>query len=300
MKLLLKILLYFSLIFLLIYLYSKDLLFIPELQKPEWFIVSIGILFLGYFMDVKAWHLIVKTEISTLTYKDAFISTGKFIFSKYIPGKLWVIIGKAGYLKEKYNRGFINLTSYSFYYMLISIFSGTLVGLAILYFIDLHWFIGVVIGALILTTIVSFGFKPGISLTSRLLTFIFRKEIILPHVTSKITFQMCLLSIGNWLIWALAFYLLLLSFKDFGTVNIIAGLLFPLSSVVGIIVIIAPGGLGFREGFLTLGLTALGMTAKDAASVAVLSRMWFLIGEVFIFLIAFIIDWGEKKRTNIF
>jgi len=251
-------------------------------------------------MDVKAWHLIVKTEISTLTYKDAFISTGKFIFSKYIPGKLWVIIGKAGYLKEKYNRGFINLTSYSFYYMLISIFSGTLVGLAILYFIDLHWFIGVVIGALILTTIVSFGFKPGISLTSRLLTFIFRKEIILPHVTSKITFQMCLLSIGNWLIWALAFYLLLLSFKDFGTVNIIAGLLFPLSSVVGIIVIIAPGGLGFREGFLTLGLTALGMTAKDAASVAVLSRMWFLIGEVFIFLIAFIIDWGEKKRTNIF
>lgn len=298
MKLLLRILLYVSLIFLLVYLYSKKLLFIPELQKPGWFIVSVGILFGGYFLDVKAWQIIVRTELPRLTYKDAFISTGKFIFSKYVPGKFWVIIGKAGYLKEKYNHGFINLTSFSLYYQLISIFSATLIGLIVLYSIDINWFLGIGISMLVFVIFISFCFEPTISFTSRILSFVFKKEIKLPYISSKTTIQLSLFSIINWLVWSLAFYLFLRSVQDIDNVHLKAGLLFPLSSVVGIIVIIAPGGLGFREGFLTLGLTALGLTAKDAASVAVLSRLWFLIGEVFIFLIAIILDWKNKKAIT--
>lgn len=298
MKLLLRILLYVSIVFLLGYLYSKRLLFIPELQKQGLFIISVGILFVGYFLDVKAWQSIVKTEIPNLKYKDAFISTGKFIFSKYIPGKLWVIIGKAGYLKEKYKKGLINLTSFSFYYMLISIFSGILVGMAVLYFIDLNWFLVIVIGVLVFFILFFFVYKPVISLTSKLLTFILRKDIKLPYITSRVTIKICLLSIGNWLIWAIAFYFLLLSFRGFGISNIKAGLLFPISSVVGIVVIIAPGGLGFREGFLTLGLSALGMASKDAASVAVLSRLWFMIGEICFFFVAFILDLNNKGSNE--
>lgn len=296
MKLVLRILLYASLLFLLVYLYFKKLLFIPELQAPECFIVSIGIILIGYFFDVKAWQIIVKTKIPKLTYKYAFISAGKFIFSKYIPGKLWIIVGRAGYLKEKYNSDFINLTSFSFYYMLISIFSGTLVGFSILYFIDINWFLGSGIGMLVFIILISFGYKAPISLTSRFLSFVFKKDIKLPYVSSKITIQMLFISICNWLVWSLAFYLFLLSVQDIGIVNIKAGLLFPLSSVVGIIVIIAPGGLGFREGFLTIGLTALGITAKDAASVAVLSRLWFLIGEFVFFATSFLLQLQKKNK----
>jgi len=257
--------------------------------------MSVFIVLLGFFIDVKAWQIIVKTEITNLTYRDSFISTGKYIFSKYIPGKLWIIIGRAGYLKEKYNSGFINLTSFSLYNKLISIFSAILVGLVVLYLIDINWFLGIGIGMVTFVVFMSFGFKPAISLTSRFLSFVFKKEIKLPFVSSKVTIQMFLISIGNWLMLSIAFYLFLLSVQSAGDVSIKAGLLFPLSSVVGIIVIIAPGGLGFREGFLTLGLTALGMSATDAASVAVLSRLWFLIGEAFIFIVAFILDQAHKK-----
>jgi len=298
LRLFLRILLYVSLGFLGIYLYSKGLLVVPHLHKTIVFVMSIFVVLIGFFVDAKAWQIIVKTELPKLKYKDALISAGKFIFSKYIPGKLWVVVGRAGYLKEKYKSGFINLTSFSFYYQLISIFSGTLVGIAILYFIDVNWFLVIGIGMLLFIIFISFGFKPAISKASRLISFVFRKEIKLPYISSKVTIQVCLISIVNWLIWSSAFYLFLLSVHSVNFISIKAGLLFPLSSVVGIIVIIAPGGLGFREGFLTFGLIALGVTAKDAASVAVLSRLWFLLGEFAFFATALLFQLQNKNKLK--
>ena len=94
----------------------------------------------GFIADVKAWQTIVRTDIRDISYRDSFISTGKFIFSKYIPGKFWIIIGKAGYLREKYKNSFINLASYSFYYQLIALFAGTVTGIGIIYFVNETWF----------------------------------------------------------------------------------------------------------------------------------------------------------------
>ena len=89
-----------------------------------------------------------------------------------------------------------------------------------------------------------------------------------------------LISAGSWLLYGAAFFLFLRSFVDlpasaFGAIAAINALAF----IVGYVVVIAPGGAGFKEGALALLLTGL-LPAGVAASLAVLSRLWSIAGEV--------------------
>lgn len=89
-----------------------------------------------------------------------------------------------------------------------------------------------------------------------------------------------LISGGSWLLYGAAFFLFLRSFVDlpagaFGAIAAINALAF----IVGYVVVIAPGGAGFKEGALALLLAGL-LPAGVAASLAVLSRLWSIAGEV--------------------
>ena len=294
MKLFLNVLLYVSFVSVIIYLYINDLFLLPELQNSRIFVISLIFVFSGFFVDVKAWQEIVKVKIKSVSYQQSFISSGKFIFSKYIPGKLWVIAGRAAYLKEKYNDKLVDLVSISFYYQIINIVAGTFVGFSILYLIDLQWFWIIAATLILFLIILSYYYKLAIKTTSRLFSLILKKEIILPFIPQKTNLKIIFISVLNWMIWSIAFYLLIISIHDISIVPIKAGLLFPISTVFGIIVIIAPGGLGIREGFLTLGLTALDIPVKDAASIATLSRVWFIIGEFLVFFVALALHLRDK------
>lgn len=290
MKVLLRLLLVFSLIFLFVYLYSNDLLVIPDLESPMWFLISVALVFIGFLLDVKAWQLIINSEIPLLNYKTAFISSGKFILTKYIPGKLWIVVGRAGYIKEKHNGSLANFASLSLYYQIIVIFAGTITGFLILYFINIKLF-WIVLLTIILTILFIILFtKTAVSLASKILTVLFRKKISLPFISTRLTFKLILISVFNWIVWSFAFYLFLISVNSAEILQLKAGLLFPISTVLGIVVIIAPGGIGVREGFLTIGLTALGMQEIEAISISVLSRLWFLIGEFLFFGSAWLLE----------
>jgi uncharacterized membrane protein YbhN (UPF0104 family) len=59
---------------------------------------------------------------------------------------------------------------------------------------------------------------------------------------------------------------------------------FVLSAVIGIVAIIAPGGLGVREGIMITILISLGFKNNEVISLSAFSRVWFLIGEVLTFM----------------
>ena len=65
---------------------------------------------------------------------------------------------------------------------------------------------------------------------------------------------------------------------------------FPLATSLGMVALILPGGIGLREVVLTGYLSLDGISSSDAATVAVASRLWFLIGEIFIFLLGLAAD----------
>jgi uncharacterized membrane protein YbhN (UPF0104 family) len=68
------------------------------------------------------------------------------------------------------------------------------------------------------------------------------------------------------------------------------GLAFPLAATLGIIAVIAPGGLGAREGVLVAYLVLAGQSVADATTVAVAARLWFLAGELALFVIGWLTD----------
>lgn len=89
-----------------------------------------------------------------------------------------------------------------------------------------------------------------------------------------------LISAASWLLYGAAFFLFLRSFVDlpasaFAAVTAINALAF----IVGYVVVIAPGGAGFKEGALGLLLAGL-LPVGVALSLAVLSRLWSIAGEV--------------------
>jgi len=89
-----------------------------------------------------------------------------------------------------------------------------------------------------------------------------------------------LVSAGSWVLYGAAFFLFLHSLVDlpagaFWAVTAVNALAF----IVGYVVVVAPGGAGFKEGALALLLAGL-LPAGVAASLAVLSRLWSIAGEV--------------------
>ena len=69
---------------------------------------------------------------------------------------------------------------------------------------------------------------------------------------------------------------------------------FPLAGTLGIMTFISPGGLGTREAVLVGYLTLAGIPVVEATTIAVASRLWFLGGEVFIF----VLGWIAHKRLH--
>lgn len=294
----LKTLLYLSLIFIVVFLYKNDFLVIPEINNIAFFLLSLLFVLAGFFFDVYAWKVILRQITKHITYKDAFISTGKYVLTKYIPGKVWVVLGKAGYIKEKYNAEFADISSFSFYYIVIYILTGGIVGSFILYFIDKELFLIAILSFVSAILLFFFFYKKAVRFISRIISYVTKKEISLPLVKVNVTLNLLFFTGFIWTLWSVAFYFLLLSFTTTEHVNIKAGFIFPISSVIGIVVLIAPGGIGFREGFLAFGLTALGMSVKDAASVSVLSRLWFLTGELLFFLSAIVLEVIDKRKKG--
>jgi len=262
-------------------------------------LLSLILVFLGFIISVKGWQALAKIEIPDVSYRDAFTSSGKFIFTKYIPGKLWVIIGKAGYLKDKYNKSIYNLSSLSFYYQLIIILAASVAGVVIIFFVDKAWFYTLIAAIFVLLIFFTVLYKPSLNLICRLLCYIFKKDIKLPNVSKKLTLKIFLISLSYWLVWAFSFYLFLLSTLPSDQVSLSMGFLFPVSTVIGIIVIIAPGGIGIREGLLITGLIFFGIHAKEATAIAFISRLWFLTGEFLFFMIAILFDVKTRYRFNI-
>lgn len=56
------------------------------------------------------------------------------------------------------------------------------------------------------------------------------------------------------------------------------------------------GGVGAREGIISGYLVLTGLTVAEATTVAVASRLWFFLGEVFIFTIGILLDSTKHNR----
>jgi len=277
-----------SLLFLIFALYKADYLKVPRIYDPKEFLYSFVFLFFGFVCNAIQWKAILKVQNYQISIKDSITSFGLSIFGKYIPGKVWTHFGKGAYISGKYNYPFKTITEVSFYGQLISIWVGLTLGFIGLIFIGgLHlwsWLVFLIWFVLSLAIFTRF-FQ---AIFEKLVFKLLKKKITLLHfkITSFFTFI-------PWFILTFVFFTIGFYFLVAGLIldkiPFIVGFTFPFAMSLGTLAIVLPGGLGLREGIIVSYLLLFSLPLKTIITLSLSSRLWFLIGEMFIFFIAFIL-----------
>lgn len=287
MKSLFKIFIYISVFFLLLTLFKGDYLKIPKIISIRKLSVSLFFLFLGLLTQGLSWQKILKKSQYPIKYIHSVSSIGLSIFGKYIPGKVWTIVGRAKYIEEKYGYDLKKLTIISLNEQFLALWVGLLVGSIGLFFYNgfqiWRW---IIIISWTCLTIVLFT-RYFHDLFKKIISIVLKKNIEIPKLSFYSTLQLipwvCLI----WLFWSTGFYFLIKSIS-YIQISLIIGLSFPLATSLGIMAIFFPGGIGVREGILIGTLNLAGLSIVESTSIAVASRLWFLIGESFFFIVGII------------
>ena len=216
-------------------------------------------------------------------FKEAIYSQGIVGFTKYIPGRVWTILGRAAILKNE-DRELKRLSFISFKEQLIYLCLGFVISIYPVLktekIKEYAWIIIILTGLLFLLL-----FSARLQrLFEKVWNRIFKKSINLPKISMKEFAQLSGVIIAWWFLWIAGFYFLLISITGF--VPFYYAFAFPLSVVLGLISIIFPGGIGVREGAISLFLISNGINVEIAVTISIVARIWFLTGEFFAFFLA--------------
>lgn len=297
MKKFFNILFYVSLACLAVYLYKFDYFTIPVISDYYSAVFSVVLLFVGFILQAITWEKTLKLFNIFINYKLAISSSGLSIFMKYIPGKVMVVLGRAAYISSKKNINISKTTTASFLNQIITLWVGLFLGSIIIFTVEIPsvWKIVSIIIFLFLTLIMIFNAFFFSVLKKILLKF--RKKFEIEKFKMRDVFKVSPFFFLNWIFWSLGFYFLINS-AYIGDVSFFLIFSFPLSASLGIIVLFAPGGLGIREGVIVGCLVLFKIPIEIATGISVLSRLWFLAGEFFIFITALVIDKTEKRNVT--
>jgi hypothetical protein len=289
-----KCLIYISLIFLAIALHNANFLKVPYIFSVTALTASFLFLFAGFVTNAISWKHVLKESNCDINLGACIAGLGLSIFSKYIPGKIWMIVGPAAYISEKYHYPLGRLSVISLNTQFIVIWFGLVFGMTGMYLVGGGWHPwGWLISALwLVLTVVVFSNLIHAK-TAHVIRILLRKDIRFPTLTIKATIAVMPWFVVNWALWSIGFYMLVASLIEM-VVPWSVGFGFPLAGTLGIITFISPGGLGAREAVMVGYLTLAGIPMAEAILVAVASRLWFLGGEIFIFLLG----WMAHRRLQ--
>jgi glycosyltransferase 2 family protein len=212
--------------------------------EPVTLVISALLLFLSLVMSPLGWALTAREMGSAATRRELFAAWYASQLGRYIPGKVWLFAGRAGYLRSK-GMTTARAAATTFYELFFSAASVGLVTLAAAVFSPLpaegaavRWAIILAGGALL--------FVPFLHPVQR--TVASRKGISAESLPSaSLSLKVTGVFAAIWLVRGYALYLLLegTGIHDISIFRAIAAA--PLSWLAGYIVVFVPGGLGIRE-----------------------------------------------------
>jgi uncharacterized membrane protein YbhN (UPF0104 family) len=288
-----KYLVYISLVFLAVALYNANFLKVPQIFSVSVLIASFIFLFAGFITNAISWKQVLRESNYHVDLSTCIAGVGLSIFGKYIPGKIWMVMGRAAYITERNHHSIGTLSAISLNAQFIALWIGLIFGMIGLFLLDgLHLWGWLILSLWVGLTVVIFC-RQAHAKAERAIRILLRKDITLPRLTVKSTVLVMPWFVAYWAFWSIGFYLLNTSLIIMD-VPWGVGLGFPLAGTLGIMTFISPGGLGTREAVIVGYLTLAGIPVVEAATVAVASRLWFLGGEVFIF----ILGWITHKRLH--
>ena len=250
-----------------------------DLLTPNFplFVASSLLLMIGYAISATNWAYIVNDLGGPQIPKaDAIRLFMIANLGRYIPGKIWQIAGLTALAKD---RGVPPGTAVGAAVLGqgIALVAAAGLGIGLYYVILPPGYFGlisiVLIGSVVVLATIPVSFKAGAKLWLR---FRGSQTIETPSPTSGL--RWLLLYFVNWIVYALAFWMMVASFdSDISLIPVAAA--FPAAYVLGYLMIFAPAGLGVREGFLIVFLSPhLGLGPSGV--IAVVARLWTTLTEV--------------------
>jgi uncharacterized membrane protein YbhN (UPF0104 family) len=292
-----RYLLYASLLFLAVALYKANYLVLPRIHSPAALAGSIALLFLGLLCDPISWKAILDKSGHPAGFRECFAAVGLSVFAKYIPGKIWAIVGRAGYVTEKCSHSLGALTSVSVTWQFICLWLGLIFGACGLVLLGkiLVWGWPILFLWLGLTTVIFSDAAQ--SLARRAYKKVLGKQITIPRLSIRSTLATMPWFVLMWLFLSGGFYLLVVSLSP-THVPLSVGLGFPITITLGVFAVFAPGGIGVREGAMIGYLVLAGLPTQEATAVSITARLWYLVGEVFMFAVGLAANAAVKKAKK--
>lgn len=289
-----RYLVYLSLVFVGVVLYRFDYLHMPSVSSYGLLAATVPLQVAGFLCLVASWNVLLAKGGCPIRFAEGLAALGLSVLGNYVPGKVWLIIGRAGYVAGRHPYAIAKLSVLSLHAQLVSLWAGLLLGAVGAFAVG-----GVrVWGPLILllwATLTLTIFSRGVhAVVARLIGRLLGRHVSIPLLSLRSTALAIVWALLAWLCWSLAFYLFLVSLGLSG-VSLSDGLAFPLAASLGVVAFVAPGGLGAREGVLVAYLVLAGQAAAVATTVAVTARLWFLAGELALFVLGWIVDRRLRK-----
>ncbi len=287
LKRIFQLLVVLSIVFLVYYLFRFNYLIFEEITFNYFYLsLSVQFLWLGFYLSTFSWYKALQIHDVNIVKKHVIYSHGIAVFAKYIPGKLWVILGRAAYVARLKSN--LKITStISLKEQLIYILLGLLISLVPFLLLDFSIFFKGALIFIILSLIIFLFSAKFHEISIRIINKFITKEINVPVLNIKKSLNLSKYIILYWLVWIIAFYFFCKSINP--ETQMIDALSFPLSVSFGVLAIIAPGGIGVREGIIATYLISTGWDNELAITTSIISRIWFISGEVFIFGLALFI-----------
>ncbi len=274
---------YFSVVAVVVALVKNDLLSVPPIADSGALMAASALLLAGFAATAGAWRAALAAAGLAASYRDALASSGLSVFGKYLPGKVWVIAGMAGHIARDHDIAFQDASAAATRLQLVSIWVGLLAGAPALIALDVDRravLVGIAVlaaaSALLALPAARTRIEAWLPAARRVYAYLWPKNSPLP--TSLVLW----LALA-WIAWGAGFAMLVQSLTGMPAGGLLF-LVFPFAAVIGLLVLIAPGGIGAREGVLALALSSFALDLEQVATVAVFSRAWFLFGEAAFFV----------------
>jgi uncharacterized membrane protein YbhN (UPF0104 family) len=279
-------LIYISLVFLIVALIKADYLKIPTIHSSHLLLAAFSLLFVGFIVNTISQYKFLALCNYAVPGRYALAMVGLNIFGKYVPGKMWMAVGSAVYAAEKSGYSVVDLSVMVLQAHIIGIWCGLILGITgLLISNSLHLVSWIGCFMLFGLSVVLFSKTPH-DRVERLINKFRATPVKLPRLTVRSTIILLPWFFSSWLSWGIGFYFLTASLTPH-TLPLSTIFCFPLAGTLGILFLLAPGGIGIREGIMVGYLSQLNIQLADAITIAAASRLWFLIGEIFIFGLGF-------------
>ena len=273
-----------SLVFLIGALYYADFLVRPAVYSYAYLFYSVLFLWAGFIIYSVCWGKVLGSEYRGIRNRTIVASAGLTIFGKYIPGRLWILLGRSAYVEKHSDHSLGALSLLSLKEQIISIWIGFLVGL-VGYNLAGSFSPGGIAGMVIWVSVTPLILSPLLpNIVNKVMKKLMNRDINITPLDWHMIRRVVPYSLLNWGVWAAGFYFLVQALVPYN-VPLLTGLCFPLAANIGVLAFFAPGGIGIRETMIVIYLNQLGVGIGEASTIALTSRLWFLSGEAFLFVV---------------